>query len=216
MIEGYCRYKMVQRCDDEDMALFIHKNGEWTKRMKHLDFITYTDKFMVYDKGFASKIIREPKNSPLRLAVKLFSNKGDLIAQPFIDERYDGNWCKAIESTKKFNMLFDEFRDYFNYRRKLYMEKMDKLITQGIENGQIQFHKSRVPLSHGGVANLLKVLTKTMHEQGSSIRTIAKVQYNICIQAGLYIPEEFITDVLVAEDINPDIFVEGNNEKEST
>ena len=59
--------------------------------------------------------------------------------------------------------------------------------------------------SHGGVANLLKVLTKTMHEQGSSIRTIAKVQYAICTQAGIYVPDEFITDVLVVADINPDL-----------
>lgn len=57
------------------------------------------------------------------------------------------------------------------------------------------------PQSHGGVANLLKVLTKTMHDQGTSIYTIAKVQYAVCMQAGIYIPDEFLTDVLVAHDI---------------
>lgn len=41
-------------------------------------------------------------------------------------------------------------------------------------------------LSHGGVANLLKILTKTMEKQGSSIENIAKVQYTICMQAGIY------------------------------
>ena len=62
--------------------------------------------------------------------------------------------------------------------------------------------------SHGGVANLLKVLTKTMTAQGSSIRTIAKVQYTICTQAGIYIPDEFVTDVLVGADIAPKLFEE--------
>ena len=32
-------------------------------------------------------------------------------------------------------------------------------------------------------------------------KTIAKVQYTICMQAGIYVPEEFITDVLVAANI---------------
>ena len=61
--------------------------------------------------------------------------------------------------------------------------------------------RGKTPQSHGGVANLLKVLTKTMHDQGSTILTIAKVQYAVCIQAGIYIPEEFLTDVLVAQEI---------------
>ena len=54
------------------------------------------------------------------------------------------------------------------------------------------------PNSHGGVANLLKTLTKTMEKQGASIQSIAKVQYTVCMQAGIYIPDEFIEDVAVA------------------
>ena len=96
------------------------------------------------------------------------------------------------------------------------MEKYDELIAKGIEEGKIAPRKSPIPASHGGVANLLKVLTKTMHEQGSSIRTIAKTQYLVCLNAGIYLPDEFITDVLVASDMNPDIFVEGSNEKQSS
>ena len=61
--------------------------------------------------------------------------------------------------------------------------------------------RNKLPQSHGGVANLLKVLTKTMHEQGNSIYTVAKVQYAICVQAGIYIPDEFLTDVLTAVDV---------------
>lgn len=213
MIEGYCRYKMVQKCDDEDMALFIHKNGEWEKRLKHLNFFNYTDKFMVYDKGFASKMIKQPKNSPLRLACALFANKGDLIAQAYIDEKYNGNWCKAIEETGTFNTLFNGFMDYFNYRRNAFVEKCNELIKQNIDERNIKPRKTPIPASHGGVANLLKILTKTMHEQGSSIRTIARVQYTVCMNAGIYIPDEFITDVLVATEMNPNIFEEIPNEQ---
>ena len=59
----------------------------------------------------------------------------------------------------------------------------------------------KTPKSHGGVANLLKVLTKTMEKQGSDITSIAKVQYAICVQAGIYIPDEFIRDVAVTLDM---------------
>ena len=52
-------------------------------------------------------------------------------------------------------------------------------------------------ITHGGIANLLKVLTKTMEKQGADIRSIAKVQYTICRQAGILIPDEFIEDVAV-------------------
>lgn len=62
---------------------------------------------------------------------------------------------------------------------------------QILENG-------KRPNSHGGVANLLKTLTKTMEKQGTSIESIAKVQYTVCMQAGIYIPDEFIEDVAVA------------------
>ena len=58
----------------------------------------------------------------------------------------------------------------------------------------------KTPNSHGGVANLLKILTKTMERQGASIESIAKVQYAICVQAGVYIPDEFLTDIAVALD----------------
>lgn len=54
---------------------------------------------------------------------------------------------------------------------------------------------------------MLKVLTKTMEKQGSDIASIAKVQYAVCVQAGIYIPDEFIRDVAVTLDM------EINNEK---
>ena len=52
--------------------------------------------------------------------------------------------------------------------------------------------------SYTGVASLLKILTKTMELQGAYISTIAEVQYSVCKQAGIDIPEEFITDTLGA------------------
>lgn len=78
------------------------------------------------------------------------------------------------------------------------MERTDALIAS---NTEAMAKKGKVPQSHGGVANLLKVLTKTMKEQGSGIDSIAKMQYTVCMQAGIYIIPEFLTDVLVADEI---------------
>ena len=78
---------------------------------------------------------------------------------------------------------------------------MDKVATQLNERKAELANVGKVPQSHGGVANLLKVLTKTMHTRGASIHTVAKVQYAVCMQAGIFIPDEFLTDVLVAADI---------------
>ena len=78
------------------------------------------------------------------------------------------------------------------------MDKANSLTENKAQELKI---KGKVPQSHGGVANLLKVLTKTMKEQGSGIDSIAKMQYAICVQAGIYIVPEFLTDVLVADEI---------------
>ena len=67
-----------------------------------------------------------------------------------------------------------------------------------------KFQMSEKPQSHGGVANLLKVLTKTMEKQCADIMNIAKVQYAVCIQAGIYIPDDFVQDVAVAMDVLED------------
>ena len=86
------------------------------------------------------------------------------------------------------------------------MDKTAELIKQ--INPGIKNVRNFQPNSHGGVANLLRVLTKTMNAQGSSIRTIAKVQYTVCLQAGIYVPEEFMNDVLTAADIDPNVFMD--------
>ena len=151
----------------------------------------------------AKKLVKQPFGSPLRLAASLFSKHGEKICDSYVKERF-GTWEQAIKDSGTFDNLVKGFERYFAERKMKFMEKTDKLIEQMpkllTKDGRIRTN------SHGGVANLLKVLTRTMHEQGSSIRTIAKVQYSICTQAGIYVPDEFITDVLVAADMNPEIW----------
>ena len=81
------------------------------------------------------------------------------------------------------------------------MEKTQDLVAKRTDE---LARMGKRPQSHGGVANLLKVLTKTMHERGTSIHTIARVQYTVCMQTGIYIPDEFLTDILVAADMEQD------------
>jgi hypothetical protein len=97
------------------------------------------------------------------------------------------------------------YLDWFEKKRKELREYMKKgelaIVKADLETVKI----SQKQITHGGVANLLKVLTKTMEKQGADIRSIAKVQYTICTQAGILIPDEFIEDVAVilhAEDNN--------------
>jgi hypothetical protein len=90
--------------------------------------------------------------------------------------------------------LCNRWDNWFEGRRKTFLENMNKEIIKMTGN------PAKTPSSHGGVANLLKVLTKTMLQRGASLDTIAKTQYAICTQAGIYIPSEFLTDVSVALD----------------
>ena len=109
------------------------------------------------------------------------------LAEKACINRY-GSVKKAILGTSTWIELWNEFEEWFDERRKMFMEK------QKTEIAKI----NKIPKSHGGVANLLKVLTKTMEQQGADIRTIAKTQFLVCQQAGIYLPDEFITDVAVA------------------
>ena len=117
------------------------------------------------------------------------------IISLFIGEMHS-NIGQAILDTDCFLQLWNEFGSWFEDRRKMFMEKMEV----DIQNVRDMSAK-KTPQSHGGVANLLKVLTKTMEKQGADITSIAKVQYAICVQAGIYIPDEFIRDVAVTLDM---------------
>lgn len=110
-----------------------------------------------------------------------------------------GSIENAIMNTKCFLELCTDFTEWFDERRKGFLKGMDAAIAE-IK----KFQMSEKPQSHGGVANLLKVLTKTMEKQGADIKNIAKVQYAVCIQAGIYIPDDFVQDVAVAMEILED------------
>ena len=105
----------------------------------------------------------------------------------------------AIKNTANYRELCCIWDEWFTRRKRNFMEKQNNEIVK------LTGVPAKMPSSHGGVANLLKTLTKTMIMQGSSVRTIARVQYAICTQAGFYIPNEFLTDVSVAVDYNDKI-----------
>jgi len=119
---------------------------------------------------------------------------GDRFIQHFLRSKYHGKLEVAIAATESFEQLWSELLDYFQERKARFMAKQ-KTDIEIIKNTGVA--TSKVPQSHGGVANLLKVLTKTMEKQGADITNIAKMQYAVCKQAGIYIPDEFLTDVAV-------------------
>lgn len=125
--------------------------------------------------------------------VAFFDKNAEIISRIFIKEEYCDDVEYAMFKTKDFMVLFQQFLIWFgDKRRKFQMEfNVSEAKKQMLQNG-------KRPNSHGGVANLLKTLTKTMEKQGASIQSIAKVQYTVCMQAGIYIPDEFIEDVAVA------------------
>ena len=124
-------------------------------------------------------------------------DNGDLFIRRFLLSKYRGNLETAIQQTESFEQLWSELLEYFNERKERFMAKQKAEIEISKVTG-IANHKT--PQSHGGVANLLKVLTKTMEKQGADIRNIARMQFAVCKQAGIYIPDEFLTDVAVMLD----------------
>lgn len=131
-----------------------------------------------------------------RLCVSFISRGHADLYDCFISETY-GNCADAIIKQVSKEQLLSDFMDWFEKKRREFRMKMDAQIAE-ITRGVMAAGKK--PSAHGGVANLLKVLTKTMDKQGADIRTIAKVQYAVCLQAGIYIPDEFVEDVAVALD----------------
>lgn len=130
------------------------------------------------------------------MARRWFDQNSPRLVVCFFADSYGGDIEGSMKVTGNFKKLWDEFQIWFDRKRRDFRMTFDITDSkkQILENG-------KRPLSHGGVANLLKTLTKTMEKQGSSIESIAKVQYTICMQAGIYIPDEFIEDVAVALNI---------------
>ena len=148
-----------------------------------------------------SKILRQGRNSTCRLAWIWFNEQSEAICKGYFKKRFNGNIERAMIYFGTFELLFADFKNYFDERKNVIMEKTENALqerkTQLAKNGE-------KPQSYGGVANLLKVLQKTSVEQGSSVQTIAKVQFAVCMQAGIFIPDEFLTDVAVAASIMED------------
>lgn len=165
------------------------RENEWDKKLSR-----YFDGSNMY--GFFPWDFSRKNTGLLNFkAREYFQTHSREISDLFLNERY-GNMTAAIEQTHHFTQIIKEFVAWFNKRREKFLEDMSTAIAE-----VKKFQMADKPQSHGGVANLLKVLTKTMEKQGADITNIAKVQYAVCVQAGIYIPSEFIQDVAVAMDV---------------
>lgn len=130
-----------------------------------------------------------------RFAWLYFNENADKMREHYLRVRFERDLRKAMDTFGTFDALFDNFRAYFEERKLRFMENTELMLQQWKD---ALAKSGKHPQSHGGVANLLKVLNKTLHDQGSSVYTIAKTDYMVCLQAGVYLPDEFLTDVLVA------------------
>ena len=108
--------------------------------------------------------------------VAFFDKNAEKICTAFMREEYHSDVEYAMFKTMDFMVLFQKFLNWFaDKRREFQMQfNVSEAKKQMLENG-------KRPNSHGGVANLLKTLTKTMEKQGASIQSIAKVQYTVCM-----------------------------------
>lgn len=197
MLEQICRSNLRNMC-----ALIVYQHNPLPVKLKgdiskwpenpYKNFLSngfdWFDKYISWGRGS-----RKRTND---WSVAFFHKQSESICGSFLLEKCDGNIEYAMDKSQSFDVLYHQFLDWFDRKRRNF--RMNFNITDGkkqiLENG-------KRPNSHGGVANLLKVLTKTMERQGASIESIAKVQYVICMQAGIYIPDEFIEDVAVALNI---------------
>lgn len=120
------------------------------------------------------------------------------LATIFCNVTY-GSIQKALDATEHLYVLWNEFELWFDKWRKRVKESMKNEIEKKKEVAVKTETGAKLRTgSVGGVANLLKVLTKTMEQQGADIRSIAKVQYSVCLQNGVILPDEFLMDVATA------------------
>lgn len=202
MLEELCRTAFYNACrsEEERTSLVALKGKPWKKVNEFEGFFNALSSFQWYGLPW-KKAIRSNINNDVRKCWLWFNENADGICRAYFKQQYDNDVARAMREAGNFDILFDRFKDYFKDRREKFMEKTNKeLETRKAELARM----GKTPQSHGGVANLLKVLTKTMYGQGNSVYTIAKVQYTICMQAGIYIPEEFLTDILVANEVMED------------
>ena len=199
MLEEQCRGVFERACQEviDKHTQLVRLKGGWPKPKNEFEnYFKWDDKYYTWDGWLVKKVSDSRKDNIIRDAFLYFVH-GEKLRDAYIKQKY-GDLETAMRQTVKFSVLFNTFLEDFAYRRNKFMEQTNDLLN--IKKGELK-RQGKLPQSHGGVANLLKVLTQTMKAQGSSIKTIAKVQYTICIQAGIYVPEEFITDVLVSANI---------------
>ena len=199
VLEEQCRGVFEKACQEviNKHTQLVRLKGGWPKpKNEFVNFFKWDDKYYIWDGWLVKKVSHSPKNSIIRDAFIYFVH-GEKLRDAYIRQKY-GDLENAMRQTQKFSILFDTFREDFAIRRGQFMEETNDLLNmKKVELAR----QGKLPQSHGGVANLLKLLTQTMKAQGANIKSIAKVQYTVCMQAGIYIPEEFITDVLVSANI---------------
>lgn len=203
MLEELCRSAMYHACHEiTDNVRLVHLKSEPKKKERPFKGFFGTS-YLDFDWNCIplARVLRKGIGSIERKAWVWFNENDYKLCEAFIEKEYGGDLTLAMMLAGTFDQLFNEFKIYFAERRKAFMDKTEQALR--VQQASLA-KQGKAPQSHGGVANLLKVLTKTMQGQGSSILTIAKVQYAVCMQAGIYIPDEFITDVLTAADIMED------------
>ena len=198
MLEDQCKGVFRSACEE-----VVEKHNElcrlrgWPRKPNPFkDFFAFEDKYYVWDGALIRQVMNSRMGNPMRDCFTYFVH-AEKLRDAYIKKRY-GTVENAMREKGSFAELFHTFTEDFARERERFMDKTAELIA----GKALELKKQgKLPQSHGGVANLLKVLTQTMKQQGSSIKTIAKVQYAVCLQAGILIPDEFITDVLVAANI---------------
>lgn len=199
MLEELCCDALYKACHNcVDRARTVYLRGRCKKEDRA--FVDYFGTYPHFNWHAIpiAKVYRTRRLSIERMAWVWFNENADKICGAFIKREYGGDLTLAMMLSGSFDKLFGEFKVYFAERRSKHMENTERALT---ERKRELAKCGKTPQSHGGVANLLKVLTKTMQAQGSSICSIAKVQYAVCMQAGIYIPDEFLTDVITAAEI---------------
>ena len=200
MLEELCRSAMYDLCHavvNEERQLVILKGKQKAPR-RFIDFFNSSLDGFHWSALPFMKAMNAKTATTIRRSWFWFNDNSKRICEAYIRDEYGGDIERAMLSAGTFRALFNDFKEYFAKRRALIVKEIEVAVSK---KKQELAKRNKLPQSHGGVANLLKVLTKTMHEQGNSIYTVAKVQYAICVQAGIYIPDEFLTDVLTAVDV---------------
>lgn len=137
-------------------------------------------------------------DNPERSAWPWITEHSEQIIDGYIRARYSNDLRRGMQAAGTYNAMHDDYLSFFRERRRRFLEDEKKLAEIGKAKLVKQGFK---PTSPGSVAALLRVLTRTMKEAGASVLSIAKMQYAVCTQAGIILPSEFLTDVLVADQI---------------